>query len=186
MRICSSQDFTPVGSLSIRKLELQAAVLSVRLGSMIKKEHDFDIFPVYFWSDSIAVLGQLRGSSKRNPAFIANRLSEILDTSELNQWRHCPGKRNPADDGSRGLRTDAVTSESRWLNGPAFLVLPEDKWPENVPQTKPTLDLVADAPAEVHQLVEVASRLSPQLLDLSRYSPFIKVCRITEDSFRIA
>ncbi|XP_068716909.1 uncharacterized protein [Montipora capricornis] len=137
---------------------------------MIKKEHDFDISAVYFWSDGSAVLGP----SKRHPAFIANRLSEILDTSEPNQSRHCPGKLNPAYDGSRGLRADAITSESRWLNEPAFLVLPEDKWPEDVPQTNPTLDLVADAPAEVVQLVEVASRLSPQLLDLSRYSSFIR------------
>ena len=146
---------------------------------MIKKEHDFDISPVYFWSDSSAVLGQIRGPSKGHPAFIANRLSEILDTLEPNQWRHCPGNLNPADDGSRGLRADAITSEGRWLNGPVFLVLPGDKWPEDVPQTKPTLDIVADAPAEVVQLVEVASRLSPQLLNLSRCSSFITVCRIT-------
>ena len=116
----------PVRPLSIPKLELQAALLSLRLGNMIKKEHDFDISPVYVWSDSIAVLGQIRGPSKHHPAFIANRLSEILDTSESNQWRHCPGKLNPADDGSRGLRAYAITSESRWLNGPAFLVLPEN------------------------------------------------------------
>ena len=118
---------TPVRSLSIPKLELQAAVLSLRLGNMIKKEHDFDIAALYFWSDSRAVLGHIRGPSKRHPAFIANRLSEILDTSEPNLWLHCPGKLNPADDGSRGLRADAITSESCWLNGPALLLLTEDK-----------------------------------------------------------
>ena len=117
----------PVRSLSIPKLEHKAAVLSLRLGNMIKKEHDFDISAVYFWNDSSAALGQIRGPSKRHPTFIPNKLSGILDTSEPNQWRHCPGKRNPADDGSRGLRADAITSESRWLNGPAFLVLLEDK-----------------------------------------------------------
>ena len=148
----------PVKPLSIPKLELQAAVLSVRLAGVIQREHDYKISTVCFWSDSSTVIGQIRGPSKRHPSFTANRLSEILDTSEPNQWRHCPGKLNPADDGSRGLRADAITSDSRWLNGPAFLLLPENQWPK----TNPTPDLVADTPVEVVQLAEVTSRLSRQ------------------------
>ena len=117
----------PVKPLSIPRLELQAAVLSVRLACMIQKEHDYEVSSTYYWSDSSAVIGQIHGESKRHPAFTANRLSEILDTSEPQQWRHCPGKLNPADDGSRGLRADAITSNCRWLNGPAFLLLSEDQ-----------------------------------------------------------
>ena len=62
-----------VSSLSIPKLEFQAAVLSVELGNMIKQEHVFDISAVYFWSDSSAVLEQILGPWKRHPVFIANR-----------------------------------------------------------------------------------------------------------------
>ena len=115
--VAAKTSVAPVRSLSIPELELQPAALSLRLGNMIKKEHDFDISAVYFWSDSSAVLGQIRVPSKRHPAFTANRLSVFLDTSEPNQWLHCPGKLNPANDGSRGLRADAITSESRWVNG---------------------------------------------------------------------
>ena len=74
---------------------------------------------------------------------------------------------------------DAITSDSRWLNGPAFLLLPEDQWPEDIPKANPTPDLVADRPVEVVQSAEVTPRLSSQLVDLSRYSSFGKVCRIT-------
>ena len=151
----------------------------MRLAGVIQTEHDYKISTVCFWSDKGAVIGQIRGPSKRHPAFIANRLSEILDTSEPNQWRHCPGKLYPTDDDSRGLRADAVMYDSRWLNGPAFLLLQEDQRAEDIPKTNPTPDLVADTPVEVVQLAEVTSRLSPQLVDLSRYSSFSKVCRIT-------
>ena len=103
----------PVKLLSIPRLELQAAVLSVRLAIMIQKEHDYEISSTHYWSDSSAVIGRIRGESKRHPAFTANRLSEILDASEPQQWRHCPGKLNPADDGSRGLKADAITPNCR-------------------------------------------------------------------------
>ena len=99
----------PVKPLSIPRLELQAAVLCVRLACMIQKELDYQVSSTYYWSDSSAVIGQVRGESKRHPAFTTNRLSEILDTSEPQQWRHCPRKLNPADDGSRGLKADAIT-----------------------------------------------------------------------------
>ena len=64
----------PVKPLSVPKLELQAAVLNVRLASMIQKENDYEISTIWFWSDSSAVIGQIRGPSKRHPAFIANIL----------------------------------------------------------------------------------------------------------------
>ncbi|XP_015776940.1 PREDICTED: uncharacterized protein LOC107354957 [Acropora digitifera] len=54
----------PVKPLSIPRLELQAAVLSVRLACMIQKEHDYEVSSTYYWSDSSAVIGQIHGGSK--------------------------------------------------------------------------------------------------------------------------
>ena len=117
--------------LSIPKLDLQAAVLRVRLACMIRREPGYEVTSTYYWSDSSAVICQIRGESKRHPAFSAKMPSEILVTSEPQQWRHCPGKRNPTGDGSRGLKADAITPSCPWLNGPAFLLLSEDQWPED-------------------------------------------------------
>ena len=64
--------------------EFSAAALSPCYG-VIGKEHDYEVSSTYYWSDSSAVIGQIRGESKRHPAFTANRLSKILDTSESQQ-----------------------------------------------------------------------------------------------------
>ena len=157
---------------SIPRLELQAAVLSVRLVCMIQKEHDYEVSSTYYWSESSAGIGQIHGESKRHPTFTANRLSELLDTSEPQQWRHCPGKLNPADDGSRGLKADAINPNCRWLNGPAFLLLSEDQWPENISKSN-------FVPCETLMSVVDGWKLNPQFIYLSRYLSFVKVCRIT-------
>ena len=73
----------PLKPLSIPRLELQAAVLIVRLACMIQKEHHYEEPSTYYWSDSSAVIGQIHGESKRRPNFTANRLSEIVDTLEI-------------------------------------------------------------------------------------------------------
>ena len=169
----------PVKPLSIPSLELQAAVLSVRLACMIQKEHDYEVSSTCYWSDSSAVIGQIRGESKRHPAFTANRLSDILDTSEPRQWRHCPGKNNPADDGCRGLKADAITPNCRWLNGPAFPLLSEDQWPEDIPKSKFAPDVTCEEKTETIMSAVDGCKLNPQFIDLSRYSSFVKVCRIT-------
>ncbi|XP_022806184.1 uncharacterized protein LOC111343295 [Stylophora pistillata] len=174
----------PVKPLSIPRLELQAAVLSVRLAlaCMIQKEHDYEVSSTYYWCDSSAVIGQIRGESKRHPAFTANRLSEILDTSEPQQWRHCPGKLNPADDGSRGLKADSITPNCRWLNGPSFLLLLEYQWPEDVLKSMFAPDVtceVPEVPGETFMSAVDGWKLNPQFIDLSRYSSFVKVCPIT-------
>ncbi|XP_068692552.1 uncharacterized protein [Montipora foliosa] len=134
----------PKKPLSIPKLELQAAVLSTRLSLVVVKEHDYIIDSTYFWTDSNTVFQWILGVSKRHPAFFANRIGEILDSSDPCQWNHCPGLLNPADDGSRGLLVTSITSGSRWLNGPAFLLLPEEKCPKRNSTLKPPKQYVDD------------------------------------------
>ena len=134
----------PKKPLGIPKLELQAAVLSARLSLVVIKEHDYIIDSTYFWTDSSTVFQWIHGVSKRHPTFIANRIGEILDSTYPCQWNHCPGLLNPADDGSRGLPVTSITSGSRWLNGPAFLLLPEEKWPKGNSALEPPKQYVDD------------------------------------------
>ena len=62
------------------------------------------------------------------------------------------------DDGSRGPRLANLDSECRWLNGPAFLTLPEEFWPADIA-----------VPQEVSLATEVTS--SPCVSDISKDSP---------------
>lgn len=48
----------PIHEISIPRLELTAAVISVRLSSIIREELDMVIQHVYYWTDSTSVLNQ--------------------------------------------------------------------------------------------------------------------------------
>ena len=123
----------PLKQLSIPRLELQAAVLAVRMNDTIKRELTIDVNDTTFWSDSSTVLKYIRNESRRFHTFVANRVSEIQDTSSPSQWRHVPGKLNPADECTRGLRAVELNQQCRWISGPPFLWQPLECWPEEKP-----------------------------------------------------
>ena len=110
----------PLKVISIPRLELSAAAMSVRLDYMIRKELDLPIQESIFWTDSTAVIQLIENKTKRFHTFVANRLSIIQDGSSPAQWRHVDSKSNPADDASRGLTADQTIRNQRWLNGPSF------------------------------------------------------------------
>ena len=87
--------------LTIPKLELQASLLASRLFQQLKVELSCAIEAVYMWSDSKTVVQLLRSSDKKHPVFVANRLSEILEHTTVDQWHHVPGELNPADCATR-------------------------------------------------------------------------------------
>ncbi|KAL9952529.1 hypothetical protein ACROYT_G039798 [Oculina patagonica] len=121
----------PLKQLSIPRLELQAAVLAVRLYNLVKQELSVTVKDTIFWSDSKTVLQYISNESRRFHTFVANRVSEIHDAADPTQWRHVPGHLNPADDCTRGLRAADLDKHCRWLNGPAFLSKPEEQWPQD-------------------------------------------------------
>jgi hypothetical protein len=120
----------PIKQLTIPKLDLQSTLLGTRMVKAIQTEHYYEISETHIWSDSTTVVQWIRNSSARHPQFIANRIAEILDLTKPSQWHHIPGKVNTADDGSHGLAANMLTESCRWLNGPAFLLLPREMWPE--------------------------------------------------------
>ena len=63
----------PFKQISIPKLELEAAVIGVRLFSTIMKEWSFHIPRSALWKDSQIVLDWL-STTKKQPVFVANRL----------------------------------------------------------------------------------------------------------------
>ena len=54
--------------------------------------------------------------------FVANRVSEILDTSDAKDWSHVPGDLNPADLLTRGVSDPEKLMNNRWYKGPEFRV----------------------------------------------------------------
>ena len=62
---------------------------------------------------------------------MANRVAEILDKTNVSQWKHVSGINNPADIGTRAINIEEL-KRSEWLTGPACLKQPESEWPEQV------------------------------------------------------
>ena len=122
---------TPMRHLSIPRLELQAAVMAVRLKEQIVKEHEMKINSCSFCSDSTTVLQWIHSSHRKQQVFVANRLADILDTTDVSQWKHVSGINNPADIGNRAINIEEL-KRSEWLTGQAWLKRPESEWPEKV------------------------------------------------------
>ena len=119
----------PLKQLSIPRLQLQA--VAVRLYCVVKQEVTVIIKDTIFWSDSKTVFQCIANESRRFHTFMANRVSEIHDTTDPTQWRHIPGHCNPADDCTRALRAADLDHHYRWLNGPACLSKSEQHWPQD-------------------------------------------------------
>ena len=144
----------PIKQISIPKLELEAAVIGVRILSTIMKESSFHITRSTLWTDRQVVLDWL-STTKKQPVFVANRLNEILASTDAYQWKHVTTKENPADHGTRCLNPDEIPA--KWLTAPAFLATRQLSAPEN-------------SPKHVLATHEISRNLSEQIIDPTRFS----------------
>ena len=97
--VMSKTRVVPQERITIPRLELSPATVSVRLDKMIKRELRMTVERTFFWTDSTSVL-----------KYVAN---SHTDCSSPSQWRHVPSKLNPADDASRGLKVDELFTNSK-------------------------------------------------------------------------
>ena len=173
--IASRTRLAPLKQLTIVRLELQAAVLGVRLANFVKGELSCSLDEVFLWTDSSVVLRFLRNESRRFHTFVANRIAEIQDSSEAGQWHHVPGELNPADVCSRGMSGPGLQTCSLWWSGPEFLTKGREEWPpEHVTSSLSAEDAEVKTPREV---VFAAQISEGPLVDPSRYSSWVKYKR---------
>lgn len=105
---------------TVPRLELTAAVTTVKASSVLKAELEYEIADEIFWTDSKVVLGYVNNDAHRFHVFVANRVQRIHLGSEPHQWKYVPTEENPADRVSRGLSVKEM-SASNWFTGPNFL-----------------------------------------------------------------
>ena len=93
----------PFKFITVPRLELQAAVVSIKISQWLLKELDYQDVSEFFWTDSRVVIGYINNETKRFHTFVANRIQQIHDHTGPQQWQYIESKSNPADSASRGL-----------------------------------------------------------------------------------
>ena len=172
----------PLKTITVPRLELCAATISVRLDQCLRRELNpvIPLEPSLFWSDSTTVLRYIRSDSQIFHTFVANRVQLIRDISHPDQWRYVPSHLNPADHASRGLSIKNFLKCSQWKSGPTFLMSPESCWPE-----QPTFVLPLCFPGDDPEIKKgnISCFLSPvhtHFLDdlFDKYSSWFKILKV--------
>ena len=79
---------------SIPKLQVEAAVLGVRLLQTVRKAFTCTFTAVKFWTDSCVILDWIQRQIKLK-SLVANRVNKITQHSDLLEWNYVPTKQNP-------------------------------------------------------------------------------------------
>ncbi|KAL9961132.1 hypothetical protein ACROYT_G030023 [Oculina patagonica] len=180
----------PIKRQSIPRLELLGASLLAQLVHSTQQTIQ-SVLPIegtFLWTDSFTTLCWIKNAKAWKP-YVQHRVSKIRELSNEANWNFCPGELNPADLPSRGCGGEQLAQNQSWWNGPKFLRLSRDHWPES-PQTsalsenKDALQEVVKNPVSVtHSLVTTESKdhsvnLS-QVIDIERYSSVTRLLRVT-------
>ena len=95
--VMAKSKLAPIKTLTLPRLELSAALTAARLSKLVLHELDLPIERTFFWSDSVLTLQYISNTSNRYKVFVANKVSEIHELTESEQWSHIAGDKNPAD-----------------------------------------------------------------------------------------
>ncbi|XP_076235104.1 uncharacterized protein LOC143179676 [Calliopsis andreniformis] len=173
--IASKSRVAPLKPVSTPRMDLQAPLLGGRIAHTIQKEHDFKVSKRVFWTNSRTVLHWIRTDPREYKAFVAHRLGEIDDLTDVSEWRSVPTRQNPADDATRDNQIQ-VTSESRWIVGPEFLTNPEETWPKM--KSVPNTEVIHVTEERKSQFVAVCSnQFRWALPELDRFSSWTLLIR---------
>ena len=183
--VMSKSKLAPLKTITLPKLELNAALTNVRLFLNIIHEIDLPVERTCFWSDSTLTLQYITNTKHRFRVYTANRVTEILETSTPDQWKHVPGNLNPADMLTRGVTKPSelmVPSKhgTSWFGGPQFLLKDEDEWP------RVDAGVLSDDNPEIKKnsvlmmlgLLFFSKRRGVEQIDISRFSSWCKLKRV--------
>jgi hypothetical protein len=121
----------PKVKITIPRMELVAAVNSVRLARKVREALKIPLSGTRYFTDSSAVLGMLRTESGKFLEFVGARVSEVKVNSDVeNEWRWLEGNCNPADLGTRSWATPRdMVFGSEYQVGMPWMMEPENTWP---------------------------------------------------------
>lgn len=78
----------PIHEITTPRLELSAAVISVKLYQIISQEVETKIDRVKYWTDFITIFKYLKSDTKQFHTFESNLLTMICSISSTSDWRY--------------------------------------------------------------------------------------------------
>ncbi|XP_049284605.1 uncharacterized protein LOC125764417 [Anopheles funestus] len=170
--VCGKSKVAPLKPLTIPKMELQACLLGVRMLRTMESHHPFRTKRRVLWTDSMVALSWIHADPRNYRPFVANRVAEIREKSDLTEWRWVPTHENPADETTKWKGPTKLGWDSIWFQGPTFLLLDESSWP----MKKPVSTTPEEEIRRVHlHLEKVNHDLLP--IDAERFSRLERMLR---------
>ena len=175
-----------IKKVTIPRLELMGAFIGVEMIQFVKEAIQIDISRSVLLTDAKCVLFWI-GSKKKLPTFIENRLHVIKSHNDL-EFRYVPTADNPADLPTRGINAHELVDLNLWWNGPSYLLLNEENWPEmwnyEIEEESNIEETMIDNIAKKITCMEINSSVmvikqSPFGINAEKYSSLYKVLRIT-------
>ena len=133
----------------------------------------FNFEKTVLFLDSKIVLAWICSEARSFKPFVSVRVGEIQSNTDPAQWRHIPGELNVADDVSRGI--PATSLVERWKQGPKFLCLPEEEWPQD--SSNADQSAVEGESRKIHTVSIPAKEESP--IDCTKFSSWRRLLRVT-------
>ncbi|XP_043283141.1 uncharacterized protein [Venturia canescens] len=174
--LCSKSRVALLKQLTIPRLELCAAQLLTKLYNHVYETIDIKFNNVYLWTDSTITLHWINTSSHKLKTFVSNRVAEIQEKTNPDDWRHIPSGDNPADQLSRGQTPKNFVKNNLWKKGPQWLNNTESSWPRKM----------IHVPDDIPELKKICCLVTTTECELfSKFSSFSKLRRIIAYCLRL-